>query len=574
MVKIFFYVAVFLTVLSSCDTNSSNSKNSLNIESKSGGEITIPLDSYFKVTEPTKVLKVETAQISGQVLEGLVKYNTYNLQIEPSLAERWELSDDGLTYKFFIRKNVKFHDNRCFENGIGRNMTTKDIVDMFYRIYKNDQENAAYSIFQNTIKGGDDYYNGAVKSIEGIESDENSVSITLVELSNTFLSKLSNIFTSIIPNEVDIQDNFILVGTGPFIYNEVKSNSELVVLNRNENYWLADSNGVQLPYLEEINFKHYKNDNLRMDDFWNDNIAIVKNVPITKVSEVLEERMSDIKGKNAKYILESIPEMATSYLEFNMNSEIFKDVRVRQAINLAIDRKKLVEKTLKNQAYEIGKFGITPPLPKIYEGYNFEGIEKSGYTRNTIKAKELLAEAGYPNGKNFPELTAEFKLDTDRYLIMSEIQNQLKSVLNINMAIEQVEFNKLLENNSMGSADIFEQFWIGDFVSPESFLINFYGKLVPDELSEPSVVNGGRYKNDKFDKLFEKGLQATTVGESNQYFAEAEVEMLADPAIAVLFYGEKLWLKQASLKNFHTNGLNYIDFTKVYIDKSKREVKK
>jgi len=88
-----------------------------------------------------------------------------------------------------------------------------------------------------------------------------------------------------------------------------------------------------LPYLEGINFKHYENDNLRMDDFWDDNVAIVKNVPITKVSEVLEERMSDFKGKNAKYILESIPEMATSYLEFNMNSEIFKDVRVRQAIN-------------------------------------------------------------------------------------------------------------------------------------------------------------------------------------------------------------------------------------------------
>jgi len=570
MVKFFFYVTVALTVLYSCDNSSSIN----NIQSKSGGEITIPIDSYYKITKPTQVLKIETAQINGQILESLVKYNVESLEIEPSLAEKWELSEDGLTYKFFIRKNVKFHDNKCFLNGVGRDFNTKDVVDMFYRVYSNDQTNKAYSIFQNTIVGGDDYYNNTSESIAGIEYDENTVSVTLVELSNTFLSKLLTIFGSIVPNEVFSQDNFSLVGTGPFSYNELKSNSEFIVLNRNEEYWMKDSAGIQLPYLEKIMFKYYESDNDKMDDFWANTIAIVKNVPITKVSEVLEERISDFKGKNAKYILESLPEMSTSYLEFNMNTEVFKNIKVRQAISLAIDRKKLVEKTLKNQAYEIGKFGVTPPLTKIFKGYDFVAIEKSGYTRNSIKAQELLAEAGYPNGKGFPELTAEFKMDTDRYLIMSEIQNQLKSVLNINIAIEQVEFNKLLENNAKGSADIFEQVWVGDFASPESFLINFYGKLVPDDISEPSIVNGGRYKNDKFDENFEKGLQARTIKESHKYFAEAEVELLSDPGLVILFYGEKLWLKQASLKNFHTNGMNYLDFTDVYIKESKSEVKK
>lgn len=572
MVKIFFYTTILLAVLFSCDNPKSKDESVVPI--KSGGEITIPLNSYFKVTKPTRVVKIESSQINGQILENLVKYNSESLQIIPALAEKWELSEDGLTYKFYIRKHVKFHDNDCFPKGLGREVITQDVVDMFYRLYKNELSNTAYSMFQNTIVGGDEYYEGTAESISGIVFDENSVSVTLVEMSNTFLSKLITAYGSIVPNEAYIEDDYSLVGTGPFVYNVAESNSELVVLYKNKNYWMKDSNGVQLPYLDKLSFKFYENDDERMDDFWSNNVAIVKNVPITKVSEVLEERIADFKGKNAKFILESVPEMATSYLEFNMRSEIFKDPKVRQAINLAIDRKKLVETTLKNQAYEIGKFGITPPLPKIYEGYDFENIEKSGYTLNSVRAKELLAEAGYPNGENFPELTAEFKMDTDRYLIMSEIQNQLKSVLNINMAIEQVEFNKLLENISIGSADIFQQVWVGDFTSPESFLINYYGKIVPEAVSEPSLTNGGRYINENFDKLFEKGLKARNLDEANDYFGQAEIEVLKDPALAVLFYGETLWLMQANIKNFHTNGMNYLDFTQVYIQNIEPEIKK
>jgi len=568
-----FYLTILLTILFSCGNNTPANQNSVSIETKEGGEIVIPLNSYQKITKPTKVLKIETAQIYGQIFESLVKYDPEHLQIQPSLAEKWEISDDGLTYKFFIRKNVHFHDNPCFIEGAGREMITQDIVDMFYRIYTSDVTNTAYSIFHNTVLGGDEYYNGETETISGITSDQNTVSITLVELSNTFLSKLLTIFGSIIPKEIYKQDKWVPLGTGPFVYN-IESNSEIILLNKNKNYWMKDSNGVQLPYLDKLSFKYYENKNEKMDDFWGNKIGIVRNVPITQVSEVLEDRISDFKGKNAKYILESIPEMSTSYLEFNMDTKIFKDKRVRQAINLAIDRKKLVEKTLKNQAYEIGKFGITPPLPKIFKGYDFESIEKVGYTRNSVKAKELLAEAGYPNGKNFPELTAEFKMDTDRYLIMTEIQQQLKSVLNINMSIEQVEFNKLLENNATGTADIFEQVWIGDFASPESFLLNFYGKLVPDDKNEPSLVNGGRYINQKFDEFFEKGLKARTIKQSHEFFVEAEKEMLLDPALVVLFYGEKLWLMQANLKGFHTNGMNYLDFTKVYLDNSISNEKK
>ena len=558
-----------LALLFSCSTSNNENKDADETKTtKSGGGITIPLDSYFTIERPREILKIESAQIYGQMLESLVRFDDDDLEIKPALAEKWDISEDGLTYTFYLRENVKFHDNAVFKDGKGRDVTTQDVVDMFYRMYENVPENSAYPIFQNTIEGGNDYYEKKSDNITGISSDDKTVTVKLTQPNNTFLAKLVTIYASIIPKESLNKESWNIVGTGPFMYNKAKSTSELVVLDKNPNYWMTDSIGTQLPYLDNLTYKYYDDDNAKMDDFWNNKIAIVKNVPITKVSEVLEERITDFQGKKAKYILESVPQMSTTYLEFNMTSKALKNPKVRQAINYAIDRKRIVEKTLKNQAYEIGKFGITPPLPKIYKGYDFESIEDYGYTRNSEKAKQLLAEAGYPDGKNFPTLSIQFKKDNSRYLVMSEVQTQLKSVLNIDVDIEQVEFNKLLENEAYGTADIFHNVWVGDFPSPESFLINFYGKLVPKDRNEPSHTNNGRYINKKFDELYEKGMEATNPEEANKYFAEAEKIMLQNPPLVVLYYGENLWLRQAGLKNFNTNGMNYIDFTRVYVEQS------
>lgn len=568
-----FIIALFslvaITSINSCQTAEDTVEEK---DKKLGGKIIIPMASYFKIEIPNTVKKVESAQIHGQMLESLVRYNPNTLEIEPSLAESWTISEDNLLYTFKLRENVLFHDNDCFKGGKGRKVTITDVEEMFYRIYENNPENTAYSIFQNTIVGGDAFFNGESDKIVGIEVKEKTIKVKLKEASNTFLAKLVTIFGSIIPKESFTSDGWLAVGTGPFQYNKKQSSSELIILNKNKNYWMLDSNGVQLPYLDTITYKFYEDNSKQMMDFWDGKLTIVTNVPINKVSEVLEDRIDDFQGENAKYILESVPQMSTTYLEFNMKSEIMKDVKVRQAINYAIDRKKLVEKTLRNQAFEIGKFGLTPPLTKIFKDYDFEGIEDEGYTKNTIKAKQLMAEAGYPDGKGFPTITAQFKMDNDMFLIMAEIQNQLRSVLNINMDIEQIEFNQLIENNALGKADIFENVWIGDFPSAESYLLNFYGRLVPENDDVPSNTNTSRYINSEFDEMFEKGISAKSIDEANTYFAEAEKILLKNPPIVVLFYGENLWLKQSSFKNFSTNGMNYIDFTQVYIDKSKLKV--
>ncbi|UKN00378.1 ABC transporter substrate-binding protein [Paracrocinitomix mangrovi] len=549
---------------------SSDEGDQTNENSIYGGTFSMPMGSYYQSVRPVEIQKLETAQIYEQVIEGLVKYNPKTLEIEPAIASEWSVSEDGKTYTFTIRDDVYFHDDACFPDGKGRKLVTDDVVGTFKNIYTKDPENRAYLNFKNTVVGGEEFYNQSAQEISGIKVDGQKVNIELVEPSSVFLQKLATTFAGIVPHESLELSEFHPVGTGPFKYDK-SSNSELVKLVRNDNFYISDKDGNKLPYLDSVQYKYYEHSEDHMDLFWEGKLSYIPGVPITSVSEVLEERIGDFESDPPKYMLISEPQLSTTYLEFNMNTPVLKNKKVRQALNMAINRKKLVEKIMKNQAYEIGKFGITPPLPKIFTDYDFEGIEDLSYVYNPEEAKKLLAEAGYPNGKNFPTLSFQFRVGNDHYLIASEIQNQLKSALNINIEIEGVEFNKLIENQAMGSADIFRSTWFGDYPNPETFLINAYGGIVPESMDEPSYLNSARYMNPAFDEAYERGSKTANKEESLKAFAEAEKILMEDPPFIILWYGEDLMLLQSDVRDLHTNGMRYLDLRSVYF--KKREAK-
>jgi len=562
--KILFFA--LMAVLASCggQANDQESTDQIIVENRYGGVFRMSISSYFKVIQLNEIQKLEDSQIYLQIFEGLVKYNSKTLEVEPGLASDWSVSEDGLTYSFNIRDNVYFHDNACFENSKGRLLTTEDIIYSFEQIYDSKQTNSAYAVFKNTIVGGNEFHDGKADSIAGIKSNGQLIEIKLKEPSLAFIQKLASGYGCIVAREAVEHAEYQLVGTGPFLYDIKNSNSELIKLAKNTAYYGLNEEGNQLPYLDSVIFEYYEDADEEMDLFWDGHLTFLSSVPITKISEVLEERIGDFDSKPPKYILKSEPELTTVYLEMNMETPILKNKKVRQALNFAINRQKLVEKILKNQAYEIGKFGITPPLPKIFNDYDFEGIEDISYVYNPQRAKELLAEAGYPEGKNFPSLEMQFKAGSTDYLIASEIQSQLRSVLNINIDIEAIEFNELLENKAKGSADIFRTNWIGDYPSAEAFLSNAYGKVVPSSKNEPSYLNSSRYKNSKFDELYEAGVRAKDPLEANQFFGEAEKILMDDAVFIILWYSEDMVLQHASIRNFQTNSIGYIDLKSAY----------
>ena len=558
---------LILTVFLSCgseETDAPEHPVKVEKEARHGGVFRMPLESYFTSARINEVKKYEESQIYWQIFDGLIKYNSKSLEIEPALADSWEVSSDGLFYTFNLRENVKFHDNACFENGIGRIVTPADVVYTFECIYEHSQLNSAYAVFRNTIEGGDEFHMGRADSISGISYEGNAIKFKLKKPSLAFIQKLASVFGSIVAPEVLNDETFVLVGTGPFIFDSENSDSSIVKLSRNKDYYRTDEYGDKLPYLDSVIFVYYDDVNDEMNRFWQGQMSYIRKVPANKLSEVLEDKIGDFESNPPKYVLHSEPELSTTYLQFNMTTPVLKNKKVRKALNYAIDRNKLVEKTIKNQAYGVGQYGITPPLRKSFENYDFDGVGNVSYSYNPDTARALLAAAGYPDGKNFPTLEMQFRLGSVDYLIASEIQKQLLRVLNINIEIGAVEFNVMLDNKSKGVSDIFRTNWVGDYPTPEAFLSNAYGKVVPKSQHDPSFLNTSRYHNPNFDELFEKGTTAATATEANQYFSEAEKILMEDAVFIILWYGEDMALKQASLKSFDMNSIGYVDLRNTY----------
>ncbi len=165
-------------------------------------------------------------------------------------------------------------------------------------------------------------------------------------------------------------------------------------------------------------------------------LYIVDGLPAESIRKIVEQQISNFQNKPPKFLLDRGPTMGTEYYEFNTQHEALSDKRVRQALNYAIDRNKIIDKVLKGEAYGPGENGICPPT---FSGYDISAI--GGYSYDLNKAKELMAEAGYPNGKNFP--TIKLELNSGGYKNTSvafEIQKQLMDNLNVNIDLEVVPF--------------------------------------------------------------------------------------------------------------------------------------
>jgi ABC-type transport system substrate-binding protein len=295
-------------------------------------------------------------------------------------------------------------------------------------------------------------------------------------------------------------------------------------------------------------------------------------LPPTKIVEVFAEQSYNFTESPPQWIVEHDPELVTQYYEFNSLIPPFNDIRVRKAFNYAIDKEKILLNTLNNQG-AVGSKGITPNV-QLFNKYDFNKIQ--GYEFNPELAKKLFTEAGYPNGKGFPNVRLELNLGGNTHLsVAQEIQHQLNAVLNIWIEFEQVSFNDKIEHSKYGKSEMFRSAWVADYPSPESFLSIFYGGNVPDDswdnetksFSKPSYPNTMRFKNKKFDELYLKGIKTTNSKENERFelFAEAENTMMDQAPIIVLWYQENYTLFHSNIRNFHYNSMEHFDFSDVYI---------
>ncbi|WP_343748256.1 peptide ABC transporter substrate-binding protein [Fluviicola sp.] len=533
-----------------------------------GGSFRMAIDNTPTTFIAREVTDVYSFELLSQVMEGLVSFNPEDLSLQPQIAEKWSVSGDGTIFTFTIRDDILFHENDVFKSEEDRKLTVEDVLFTFEKACKPNEEGnptAAYlSLLADQVKGAKQFYEGKAKTISGIKIKKQQIEITLLNPDQNYINKLANLSASIISKKVvEAKKETDVVGTGPFCFTKPTDESSFILL-KNPDYYMVDNKGNALPYLDSVVFYVQSRKLEQLELFEKGKISMINGLPTSRITEMLEGRISDFNAQPPLMVLYNNPLLTTQYYFFNMNEPRFQDVRVRQAFNYAIDRKRLADNVLRNQYYEYGIYGITPPISSVFKGYDFFGIKKYGYDYNPELAKQLLAEAGYPDGKSFGSVDLRIDISDLNTAVAEEISDQIYQTLGINVNIDGSNFEQRNEDGNMARGDIFRTAWIADYSSPETFLMNFYGKLVPKDHKMPSAGNQSRYMNPLFDSYFE---QARAAGQKRrlELFSKAEVELLKNPPMIPLWYANDFTLSYSRVRNLKNNPMEFLDLRRVYI---------
>jgi oligopeptide transport system substrate-binding protein len=577
----FCYLLLFI---SGC--NNSNKRNAVAQQSKVakggrfyGGIFRLNESEYIKNLFPPTITDAFSYRVASQIYEGLLKFDQNSLKVIKCLAERFEVDDSGTIYTFHLKKGVFFHDDACFADGKGRELNSADIKYCFTQLCTQSPLNQQFSLFRGILKGATKYYNATANNhhpnfdIEGIKIiNKYIIQLTLEKPNSIFLYNLARPATFIYPQEAfdkyGVEMRIKTVGTGPFHLSSVDDNVS-IILKRHENYHGSDRFGNKLPFLDAVNIRFIKDKKSELFEFRKGQLDMVYRLPTDFIIEILEEVNSSEKGEYTQFELQRAPEMITQFLTFSNQNDVFKNILVRKAFSFAIDREKILESVLNGEGYAPGHHGITPPS---FVDYSIDQIK--GYSLKVDSARYYLSKAGFPNGKGFPKIVLDLNAEGSRNTnVAEEVQKQLKDNLNVDISINLLPLAQLVDKSISGKFNFLRAAWNADYPSPENFLWIFYGKQVPNSLNEPSYPNIARYKNVEFDRLYEAALNAKSIPEANQYFAQAEQVLMNDAPILVLWYDEGYRLIQSYVKNFPNNPMQYRDLSEVYLEQSKDNVK-
>ncbi len=559
--KFFVLSLSFVAVFASC--TKSDNFNSKKISEKSGGTFSFPGTNEIKTLLPSAITMESEGVVVSQIHEGLVRLNSKTLEVCPGLAYKWERSADGKLLTFHLNTNAKFQNDACYKSGIAPKVTAKDVKFSFELLCTKGDNSFQYEmLFKNRLAGADEFFNSKAKQISGIKIiNDSTLSLELVKPTLSFFKLLAHPAACII-NEIAYSKYGIQLknGAGPFMYSSTSTN-EKVVLVKNPTYFGVDSLGYALPYLDTVSvlFLNSIEDGLTL--FENNKLDLVNTIPSLRVKDIIENNIKEFASSPPKTILKREPEMITQYYLFNTTIAPYNNVKVRQAINYAIDKEKLVDQILQGQAIGAAIYGITP---NTFKNYSIKNIK--GYNLDIAKAKQLLAEAGYPNGKGFPEVRLLINSgNTRNSTIAAEIQKQLQQNLNINISFESLSNKLKYELQTTGKSDIYRDAWVADYPSPESFLSLFVSDGVPDDNNETSYPNTSRYKNNVYDMYFKKGREAITIDTSYAYFLKAEQQLINDAPLIPLWYEGSYRLLASKVKNFELNAMRCYDLRQTYI---------
>jgi len=484
----------------------------------------------------------------NQLFNGLVQMDD-SLNVVPCIARTYSINEDGLVYTFNLNRDVKFHDNSCFENGKGRYVTANDFVFSFKRLF-DSRVSSASSLLDNI----------ANENGRGFEAPNDSTfKIHLKKPFSAFLSILTMKFFSVIPHEaiafykLDFRSN--PVGTGPFVFKTWDEGTKLIML-KNPDYFERDEHNVRLPYLDAVTVSFIKDRETAFMELLNHKFDMLSGADAFNTNEVLDKEgnLRDLYKK--KFYLQKQTFLKTDYIGIliDENIEIVRNSplrlkAIRQAMNYAFDRDKLI-KYLRNNLGEAAHAGF---IPKGLKSYNPELVK--GYDYNPDKVRALLAEAGFPGGKGLPEVTIH---TTDNYKEQVEfIQSQLaENKIRVQISVEKPSILRQAVNNC--DYNLFKKSWFSDYADEENFMSLFYSKNFA-----PQGVNFFHYKNPEFDKAFEMVLTEKDPQKKIALYQKMDRLIIEDAPIIPLYYDQVVRLVSHRIKGLGSNSMNLLSLKTV-----------
>ncbi len=514
--------------------------------------------NVFHYNETTGIASLDPAFAKNQSIMWAVHqlYNTLvevdqNLNIVPSLAKSWDVSDDRLTWTFHLRDDVFFHDDPVFTGGKGRKMTASDVVYSLLRI-----------IDKETASPGAWIFNRKVDSLHPFTAvDDTTFQVRLIQPFKPMLGILSMQYCSVVAKEAVDQygNNFRShpVGTGPFQI-VAWEEGQALVLKKNDHYFEKDSTGKRLPYLDGVKISFYDSKATEFLLFREKQLEFINDIEASFKDEVLTKMGTLRKEWEGKIILQTHPYLTIEYFGILVDTanDLVKNSpmrfkAVRQAINYGFDRRKMIL-YLRNSLGTPAESGFVPMgLP------SFDSTLVKGYAYDPSMSKKLLAEAGYPDGKGLPVIKL---LTIPIYSDMADFVAKQLSEIGIPVQVEVVQKSLLLDMTANSRALFFRGSWIADYPDAENFLSVFYSK-------NPAPPNYTRYNNPKFDKLFDAALKENNDSLRYELYREADQLMIRDAPVVPLWYDEVVHFVQPYVKGFDANALNLLELRRTKLEK-------